>query len=85
MLNTLDIGYLARGSVNSPANISRTKKYIKEAFETQMRNGGYSFVEIVSPCPTNWRMEPIQALKRIDEEVFPVFPVGEFIKKGERI
>lgn len=85
MLKTLDIGYLARGAVNNPGNIAKTKKYIKEAFETQMKNGGYSFIEIISPCPTNWRMEPVQALGRLEEQVLPVFPLGEFIREGEKL
>ncbi len=82
MLKTLDIEYLARGSVNNPSNVVKTKKYIKKAIESQKNSNGYSFVEIVSPCPTNWNMTPVEAIKRIDEEVLEIYPLGEFIDKG---
>lgn len=76
--------YVARGSVSSLKDIVQTKKYIKKAIETQMNGEGYSFVEILSPCPTNWGMSAIDALSYIDEVIKPVFPVGEFIVSETR-
>lgn len=84
MLNTLDIAYLARGTVTSVAEINKTKKYLKNAFEAEMNGEGYSFVEIVSPCPTNWHLSPIKAMERIENTVLDVYPLGEYIKREER-
>lgn len=85
MLETLDIAYLARGSVTNNVNIMKTKKYIKNAFTAQMEKKGYSFVEILSPCPTNWGMEPLKAVKHIDSIVTEVYRPGEFIVGGKHI
>ena len=71
-----DIAYAARGSVSSPANIRKTKKFITEALKAQMNKEGYSIVEVLSPCPVNWGMTPIQAMERLDKEVEPYYPVG---------
>lgn len=84
MLRTLDIAYLARGAVTSVAEIKKTKRYLKNAFEAQMNAEGYSFVEIVSPCPTNWNLSPLEAITRMKKDVFPVYPLGEYIKRGEK-
>jgi 2-oxoglutarate ferredoxin oxidoreductase subunit beta len=84
MLNTLDIAYLARGTVTSAAEIRKVKRYLKNAFEAQMNNEGYSFVEIVSPCPTNWHLSPMESIARIDAEVLKVYQPGEYIKRGEK-
>jgi 2-oxoglutarate ferredoxin oxidoreductase subunit beta len=85
VLNTLDIEYLARGTLTSVGEIAKTKKYLKQAFENQINKRGYSFIEIVSPCPTNWNVEPLKSMERIKTEVLPVYPVGEFIKGGVKI
>ena len=81
ILNRLDIAYLARGSLAGNAAISRTKKYLSRAFEAQTRNIGYSFVEILSPCPTNWGLSPVESMKRIEEQVEPVYTTGEFLNR----
>jgi 2-oxoglutarate/2-oxoacid ferredoxin oxidoreductase subunit beta len=81
MMKTLDVAYLARGSVTSNANILKVKKYIRKAFEAQLRGDGYSFVEVLSPCPTNWGMDPLKAMKHIDNTVTGVYHLGEFIDK----
>ena len=78
----MDIAYLARGSLDSVASINKTKKYIRKAFEKQMNGEGLSFVEILSPCPTNWGLSPQDSLKRIREVVEDVYPLGEFIERG---
>jgi len=82
VLETLDVAYLARGSVTNNRNILQTKKYIRKAFEAQQKGLGYGFVEVLSPCPTNWGMDPIKAMAHIDETVAGVYGLGEFQDKG---
>lgn len=68
--------FAARGSLDSIANIKKTKEYIKKAFEVQMKNLGFGFVEILSTCPTNWHLTPQKSHERICSELFPVYPLG---------
>ena len=79
------VGYLARGSLHSAREINRVKKYIRAAIENQMNGGGYALVEILSPCPTNWYMTPEAAMKHIENTVETVYPLGEFVKNGEKV
>ncbi|MFC1823780.1 thiamine pyrophosphate-dependent enzyme, partial [Thermodesulfobacteriota bacterium] len=67
--------YIERTAVNSPKNIRRTKKAITKAFKTQMADLGFSLVEILSPCPTNWKMNPVDAHKWVEEAVTEIFPI----------
>lgn len=83
LMKTRNVAYLARGSVTSNSEIMKTKNYIKKAFEAQKKGKGYSFVEILSPCPTNWGMDPIVAMNHIEEKVKPVYETGEFVKWEE--
>jgi len=69
--------YLARGAVNSPANVRKTKAYIKKALEAQMRGEGFTMVEVLSTCPTNWEMPPEKAVEWLEAQMIPVFPLGE--------
>ena len=69
--------YIARGAVNSPAHARKTKQYIRKALEAQIRGVGFTLVEILSPCPTNWGMDPIQSAIWLEEQMIPVFPLGE--------
>ncbi|MDR2467773.1 MAG: 2-oxoglutarate oxidoreductase [Spirochaetaceae bacterium] len=69
--------YLARGAVNSPAHIAKTKRYIRTAFEAQMAGKGSTLVEVLSPCPTNWGMTPVKAIEWLEKEMMAVFPPGE--------
>jgi 2-oxoglutarate ferredoxin oxidoreductase subunit beta len=69
--------YIARGAVNNAANIRKTKGYIKKALEAQLRGIGFTMVEILSPCPTNWGMEPVPAVEWLEKTMIPVFPLGE--------
>lgn len=69
--------YLARGAVNNPANVRKTKAYIRKAFEAQMAGEGFSMVEILSPCSTNWGMDPVQAVEWLEKQMIPVYPLGE--------
>ncbi|MBM3157769.1 MAG: 2-oxoglutarate oxidoreductase [Chloroflexi bacterium] len=68
--------YIERTAVNSPANIRKTKKAIRKAFQTQLDDLGFSLVEILSPCPTNWRMTSLEAWQWIDKEMTKEFPLG---------
>ncbi|MEG0856765.1 MAG: thiamine pyrophosphate-dependent enzyme [Terrisporobacter sp.] len=83
-MRTLEIGYAARGTITTPKEINQTKKFIRNAFEAQMNNEGYSIVEVVAPCPTNWGLTPQQSFEHIREDVLKEFPVGEYVKRGEK-
>lgn len=56
----------------------RTKKAIKKAFQTQMQAKGFSMVEILSTCPTNWGLSPLEALEWLEKNMIPYYPLGEF-------
>jgi 2-oxoglutarate ferredoxin oxidoreductase subunit beta len=68
--------YIERTAVNSPKNIKRTKKAIKKALKVQISDLGFSLVEILSPCPTNWKMSPVDACKWIETNMTEIFPIG---------
>jgi 2-oxoglutarate ferredoxin oxidoreductase subunit beta len=79
MLATLDgAGYIVRRSLHDPKNIRKAKKAIRMAFETQERGLGFSMVELLSTCPTNWGMNPVQSLQWIEERMIPFFPLDDF-------
>jgi 2-oxoglutarate ferredoxin oxidoreductase subunit beta len=76
MLSTLDgVGYCVRRSLHDPKNIRLAKKAIRMAFETQNRGLGFSMVELLSTCPTNWGMTPVNALKFVEEHMVPEYPL----------
>ena len=68
--------YIERTAVNSPANIRKTKKAIRKALQSQIDGLGFSLVEILSPCPTNWKMTPLESWQWIDKEMTKEFPLG---------
>ncbi len=68
--------YIERTAVNSPVNIGRTKKAIRKAFQTQIDGLGFSLVEILSPCPVNWKMGELQAWQWIDKVMVKEFTLG---------
>lgn len=72
------VSFAARCSVDSPKNVLTTRKYLKKAFQLQLDRAGYSLVEILSPCPTNWGMTPMKALEWIRENMFAYYPLGVF-------
>lgn len=79
MLATLAGTALAqRVAVNSVPHIREAKKAIRKAFENQRDKKGFSIVEILSTCPTNWGLSPIDALKRLEDEMIPYYPLGVF-------
>ena len=68
--------YLVRTSCNTPANVTKTKNAIKKAFTNQLEGKGFSMVEIVTGCPTNWGMDALQSLEYIEEKMLKEFPLG---------
>lgn len=79
MLATIEgAAYVARVAVNSPKNVIQAKRVIRRAFEVQLAGLGFSLVEILSTCPTNWGMSPPEALRWLEEKMIPVYPLGEF-------
>lgn len=79
MLATLEgASFVARVACNTPANLNKARKAIFKAFEMQINQMGFSFVEVLSACPTDWGMSPLKAHKRVTEEMIPYFPLGIF-------
>lgn len=70
--------YIARVTCADPANAIKAKAAVKKAFEYQLQNKGFSFVEFISNCPTNWAMTPINSLNHIKNTILQEFPLGEF-------
>ncbi len=82
MLSTLEApAYLARVALNSPVRVKKARKVIRKAFEMQLNQVGFSMVEVLSACPTNWRMTPLKACQWIEEEMMRYFPLGVFKEK----
>ena len=78
-LATMDgTGYAVRRSLHDPKNIRLAKKAIRMAFEIQKRGLGFSMVELLSTCPTNWGMTPQDALGFVEHKMIPVFPLGDY-------
>jgi len=71
-------GYSVRRSLHDPKNIRLSKKAIRMAFEVQERELGFSIVELLSTCPTNWGISPLESLKWIEDHMIPVFPLGDY-------
>ena len=70
--------YLARVAVHNPKAIIQAKKFIKRAFEVQLEGLGFSLVEVLSTCPTNWGLSPLEAVKWLEEKMVPYYPLGEY-------
>jgi len=77
LLNQLQApALLARTTVASPRRVRETKKLLKQAFRYQMEGVGFSMIEVLSPCPTYWRMRPAEACAHIEHTVTATFPLG---------
>lgn len=72
--------YIARVSVHDVRHVLEAKKAIRKAFENQISGQGFSMVEVLSTCPTNWGMTPLEALKWVETDMIPYYPLG--VKKG---
>jgi 2-oxoglutarate ferredoxin oxidoreductase subunit beta len=78
MLATLDgASYVVRRSLHDPKNIRKAKKAIRLAFETQVRGLGFSMVELLSTCPTNWGLSPKEAMDWVEEMMVPYYPLND--------
>ena len=85
LISTLDGAvYVERVALNSPANINKAKKAVRRAFEVQEKKLGFSFVEFLSACPTNWGLTPTAAMKFIGENMASYYPIGVFKSPEER-
>ncbi len=82
LLSALDgPAYIQRVAVNNVKNVRNAKKAIKKAFENQVENKGFSLIEVVSSCPTNWGMTPQQALDWVESDMIPYYPLGVYKDK----
>lgn len=75
--------YSERVTLTSPGNITKAKKAFKKAFELQLNHKGMTFVEVLSPCPTNWGMSPMKAMEWINNEMVKQYPLGVFKDEEE--
>jgi 2-oxoglutarate ferredoxin oxidoreductase subunit beta len=79
LLATLDgAAYIERVTVTSPANVMRAKRAIRKAFELQLEGRGFTMIEVLSTCPTNWGLTPVKALEWLNENMIPIFPLGVY-------
>lgn len=69
--------YVTRQSVHTPINVKKTKRAMRKAFQYQKLNRGTCFIEIVSNCPSGWKMTPVQANKWMEDNMFPFYPLGD--------
>jgi len=84
MIATLDgAAFVVRRSATTPKQINQLKKAIRTAFKVQMEGLGFSLVEVVSNCPTNWGMSPVESLKFVQEKMIPYYPLGDYKVKDE--
>jgi len=82
--NLAGVAFSARVAVNSPKNVLTAKKLIKTAFRYQAEGKGFSFIEALAACPTNWGMSPLVANERLAAEMIPYFPLGIY-KNSENL
>ena len=79
MVSTLSgCAYAERVAVDSPAHVKAAKKAIMKGFRNQLEGMGFSIIEILSTCPTNWGMTPSQAIERVRNEMIPYYPLGVY-------
>ncbi len=75
--------YVTRQSVHKPGNVRKTKKAIQKAFEYQKEGKGTCFIEVVSNCPSNWKMTPLQSNQWLEENMIPYYPLGDLKTPGK--
>ncbi|MFP4589145.1 MAG: thiamine pyrophosphate-dependent enzyme [Candidatus Acetothermia bacterium] len=80
MLAQLDAPvYITRQAVYDIQHIKQAKRSIKKSFRIQVEGRGYSLVELLSACPTNWGVDPLEAIEKIQEEIEPIYPLGDLV------
>ncbi|NMW85746.1 keto:oxoacid ferredoxin oxidoreductase [Peptoniphilus sp. AGMB00490] len=84
VLKNYDVEFLARGALFNGKEINKTKRYIKQGFKNQINNKGFSLIEILSNCPTNWKLSPIEAADKVKEVYTKIFPLGVYKDRGEK-
>jgi 2-oxoglutarate ferredoxin oxidoreductase subunit beta len=83
LLNTLEAPvFIERCSIHNVANILKTKRAIKKGLGYQLDKKGYSFIEVLSTCPTNWGMTPVESLAWLEKNMIPHYPLGNLRDKG---
>jgi 2-oxoglutarate ferredoxin oxidoreductase subunit beta len=86
LLNTLDKPYhIERVALDGPAGVRRVRQAIKTAFQAQLSGKGYTFVEVLSPCPVYQRLTPVEAIRFVGTQMAASFPVGIFRKEGRTV
>ncbi|MDD5092187.1 MAG: thiamine pyrophosphate-dependent enzyme, partial [Candidatus Wallbacteria bacterium] len=70
--------YIERTALNNVANLNKTKKAIRKAIELQEKKEGFTFVEVLSPCPTNWGKNPVESMDWLEKVLMPEYPLGVF-------
>lgn len=70
--------FVARCAVDTPKNLMRAKRHLRKAFEVQLEDRGFGFVEFLSACPTNWKMTPTQATEHVGRRMIPYYPLGVY-------
>ena len=84
MLATIDgAAFVERVAVNTPGNIRKAKRAIKECFKIQLEGKGFGIVEVLSTCPTNWGYTPVESLNWLKDNMIPYYPLGNFKKPEE--
>lgn len=85
MLSTLDgVALAQRVAVDTVRNVNAARKAIKKAFQYQVDGKGFTIVEVLSTCPTNWGMTPVDSLGWLQENMMPYYPLGVYKDKGEQ-
>ena len=79
VISAFSISYLARAALTDKENIDKAKKYVDTAFDKYIKEGGFNLVELLSPCPTNYKMTPKDAADMINNKLTKVYKIGEFI------
>ena len=85
MLNVFknfDVEFLARGALYDARHVDQTRRFIKQGLENQRDNKGFSMIEILSPCPTNMKLTPVEAVDKIINQNEKVFPLGVYADRG---
>lgn len=82
LLSTLDgAAYIERVAVNTPAHVIKAKKAIRKALEVQKAKAGFSMIEVLCSCPTNWGKTPVEAMEFVEEKMIPYYPLGVYKDK----
>jgi len=72
------VAYSARGALVGPSSYQSTRRYVRNAFQKQIDGAGLGFVEVLTACPPNWHLSPVESLEWIETTMIPEFPLGEF-------